>query len=211
MTTKDTIRNQHLKTINDSTASMNFGMDTLINKTTIGLPTDSVSALSTTGIFGEHNANWKAIATDTHGNLKVSVDETLSIGGFDNTGNKHHIKTTTQGVLQTHQSMVRANTTEIIRIPDGDTGYSTAIAMNDNQYLAAFGDTDNTFNKNIFLEYSHDGRNFYRGAGGNAKIIIVSSSGNFYDQERIITKYVRISRPNTSGANETITLNFTRA
>lgn len=105
---------------------------------------------------------------------------------------------------------LRSSGSETLNIPDGTTGTSSDINMGTHKYIAFYGDTDNTTNTNIFIEYSQDGVNWFRGAGDNAKIIVVSASGNFYDEEHVTPPRVRISRPNTSGSAETLQLYYTR-
>ena len=119
------------------------------------------------------------------------------------------IKCDTNGKLIVQVDGVRTNGSETIVIPDTTTGTSSTISMGTHKYIAFYGDTDNTTNTNIFIEYSQDQTNWYRGAGDNAKIIIVSATGNFYDEEHVTPPYVRISRPNTSGSAETFELKYT--
>lgn len=169
-------------------------------------------------VYGMDNqGDLEPLNIDNQGHLKVTindVDETntgLKIAGETGTGDQVNMRVSSNGTLRVHEVLERNNTVQTLTIPDTQTVVSAGVPMNDFQYLAIFGDTDNTTNFNIFLEYSNDDINYYRGAGDNSKVIIVGSSGNFYDQERIITNYVRISRTNTSGATETMTVNFTRA
>lgn len=127
----------------------------------------------------------------------------------DFTASPQHVKCDTNGKLIVQVDGVRTNGSETIVIPDTTTGTSSTISMGTHKYIAFYGDTDNTTNTNIFIEYSQDQTNWYRGAGDNAKIIIVSATGNFYDEEHVTPPYVRISRPNTSGSAETFELKYT--
>ena len=128
----------------------------------------------------------------------------------DNLTVERNVRCDANGKLIVQVDGVRSSGSETINIPDGATGTSSAILMGTNTRIAFYGDTDNTTNTNIFIEYSQDGTNWYRGAGDNAKIIIVGATGNFYDEEHITPPRVRISRPNTSGAAETLQLYYTQ-
>lgn len=119
------------------------------------------------------------------------------------------VKTDNTGRLVVQVDGIRNNGSESIGIADATTGYSSEIQMGTFKHIAFYGDTDNTTNTNIFIEYSQDGVNWYRGAGDNAKIIIVSASGNFYDEEHVTPPRVRLARPNTSGSAETLQLYYT--
>lgn len=145
----------------------------------------------------------QAVRVDASGNLNSKL-----IGCYLGTEDKL-VKVDSQGRLIVQVDGVRTNGSEVLTIPDSSTVTSSTILMGTHKYIAFYGDTDNTTNTNIFIEYSQDGTNWYRGAGDNAKIIIVSSSGNFYDEEHVTPPRVRISRPNTSGANETLQLYWT--
>jgi hypothetical protein len=129
--------------------------------------------------------------------------------GVDNTATERDIRCDANGKLIIQVDGVRENGSETLTIPDGTTVTSSTINMGTHTRIAFYGDTDNTTNTNIFIEYSQDGTNWYRGAGDNAKIIIVGATGNFYDEEHITPPRVRLSRPNTSGASETLELKYT--
>lgn len=129
--------------------------------------------------------------------------------GEDYLAVNRNVKVDTNGKLIVQVDGVRQNGSETLNIPDGSTGTSSEIQMGTYKYIAFYGDTDNTTNTNIFIEYSQDGTNWYRGAGDNAKIIIVSATGNFYDEEHVTPPRIRISRPNTSGSAETLQLYYT--
>ena len=120
------------------------------------------------------------------------------------------VKADMSGRLCVQVDAMRASSSETFTVADGTTGYSNSISMGTHKYIAFYGDTDNTTNTNIFIEYSQDNVNFYRGAGDNAKIIIVSASGNFYDEEHVTPPFIRLARPNSSGSLETIDLKYTR-
>lgn len=125
-------------------------------------------------------------------------------------GSDIEVKADMTGRLLVQVDAMRASSSETFTVADGTTGYSSSIPMGTHKYIAFYGDTDNTTNTNIFIEYSQDNVTFYRGAGDNAKIIVVSASGNFYDEEHVTPPFVRLARPNTSGALETIELKYTR-
>lgn len=127
----------------------------------------------------------------------------------DNGGVERNVRCDNQGRLIVQVDGARLSGSETLNIPDGTTGTSTPIVMGTHKFIAFYGDTDNTSNTNIFIEYSQDGTNWFRGAGDNAKIIIVSATGNFYDEEHVTPPRVRISRPNTSGSAETLQLYYT--
>jgi len=127
----------------------------------------------------------------------------------DNSAVERNIRCDSNGKLIVQVDGVRTNGSETLNIPDSTTGTSSPILMGTHKYIAFYGDTDNTTNTNIFIEYSQDGVNWYRGAGDNAKIIIVSATGNFYDEEHVTPPRIRISRPNTSGSAETLQLYYT--
>lgn len=130
--------------------------------------------------------------------------------GEDYAAVERNVRVDTNGKLIVQVDGVRESGSETIVIADGNTGTSSSIAMGTHKYIAFYGDTNNTTNTNIFIEYSQDQTNWYRGAGDNAKIIIVSATGNFYDEEHVTPPFVRLSRPNTSGAQETLELKYTR-
>ncbi len=144
-----------------------------------------------------------ACRTDDSGNLHSKL-----IGCYLNSEDKL-VKVDSQGRLIVQVDGVRTNGSETLVILDGTTITSNEILMGTHKYIAFYGDTNNTTNTNIFIEYSQDGNNWYRGAGDNAKIIVVSATGNFYDEEHVTPPRVRISRPNTSGASETLHLKYT--
>ena len=125
-------------------------------------------------------------------------------------GGNVNVKADMDGKLLVQVDALRQSNSETLNIPTGTTGTSSEIQMGSHTRIAFYGDTDNTTNTNIFIEYSQDGVNWFRGAGDNAKIILVSASGNFYDEEIITPPRVRLSRPNTSGAAETLQLYYTR-
>jgi hypothetical protein len=143
--------------------------------------------------------------------IETKLDGTLNtkLIGEDNSAVDRNIRCDTNGRLIVQVDGARQNGSETLTIADGDTGTSSEILMGTHKFIAFYGDTDNTTNTNIFIEYSQDGTNWYRGAGDNAKIIIVGSTGNFYDEEHITPPRVRLSRPNTSGASETLQLKYT--
>jgi hypothetical protein len=142
----------------------------------------------------------------------IASDQTAvnsKLVGEDYLGTNRNIMVDTAGKLIVQIDGARRNGSETIAIPDGTTGTSSEILMGTDKFIAFYGDTDNTINTNIFIEYSQDGVNWFRGAGDNAKVIVVASSGNFYDEEHVTPPRVRIARPNTSGANETLQLYYT--
>lgn len=144
--------------------------------------------------------------------------ESVRIGGVNSQGKHKHIKCSTDGVLLSHSTTIRQITSETISIPAGTTAKSNSIIMGDNMFVAFTGNLDTTetitnANRTINIEYSHDGTKWYRGAEGASKVILVSGGddkGDFYESQRVITKYVRISRKNNSGVKETIDLHITR-
>jgi len=156
------------------------------------------------------------VATQSNGWVYNSISaipttDAIMIAGEDSGGSKVPVGVGTNGNLRTHEQLERSNSIQTFFIPTGTTQKSATVNMSNYQYLAIFGTTDNTFNKNITIEYSHDDVNWYAGSEENSKVVIVNTTGEFYEQNRIITRYVRISRPNGSGSTETITINFTRA
>lgn len=142
------------------------------------------------------------------GSTQTSLPRNTIYGCYNNS-DLRSLKIDSLGRLLTQVEGVRTSGSETFTIADTTTGTSSPITMGTHKYIAFYGDTDNTTNTNIFIEYSQDGLNWYRGAGDNAKIIIVSASGNFYDEEHVTPPRVRLSRPNTSGALETVTLYYT--
>ena len=165
----------------------------------------------------DNQGDLEPINIDNSGHLKITindVDETaigLKMAGETAGGSQVNLKAGNSGNLRTHESLERINTSETITIADGATVSGSGIDMSDYQYIAFLGDTNNIFNKTIFIEYSVDNITWYRGNEDTSKVVIVSGTGNFFGQERIITKYVRISRLNSSGASESLTINYTRA
>lgn len=130
--------------------------------------------------------------------------------GEDYAAVERNIRCDTNGKLIVQVDGVRQSGYEMVVVPNGATQYSTPIPMSSHKYIAFYGDTNNTTNTNIFIEYSQDQVNWFRGAGDNAKIIIVAASGNFYDEEHVTPPFVRIARPNSSGSLETLNLYYTK-
>lgn len=143
------------------------------------------------------------------GSTQTSLPRNTIYGCYNN-ADLRSVKIDSTGRLLVQVEGVRQSGSETINIPDSSTISSSAIIMGTHTRIAFYGDTDNTTNTNIFIEYSQDGVNWFRGAGDNAKIIVVSASGNFYDEEIVTTPRVRISRPNTSGSAETLQLYYTQ-
>ena len=143
------------------------------------------------------------------GSDQLELPRNTAYGCYNNT-DLRSIKVDGTGRVLTQVDAVRTSGSETIVIPDGTTGTTSAILMGNHKFIAFYGDTDNSSNTNIFIEYSQDGVNWFRGAGDNAKIIIVSATGNFYDEEHVTPPRVRLSRPNTSGAVENFTLYYTQ-
>lgn len=162
-----------------------------------------ISGLQSTGQEAMADSLPVVIASD-----QSPVDSKLI--GEDFAAVERNIRCDTNGKLIVQVDGVRESNSETIVIADGNTGTSSSIAMGSHKFIAFYGDTNNTTNTNIFIEYSQDQTNWYRGAGDNAKIIIVSATGNFYDEEHVTPPFVRLSRPNTSGAQETLELKYTR-
>tara|TARA_R110001606_G_scaffold30054_1_gene93346 strand:- start:12 stop:1589 length:1578 start_codon:yes stop_codon:yes gene_type:complete len=143
------------------------------------------------------------------GSDQLELPRNTSYGLYNNTTLKA-LKTDFNGKLLTQVDAQRSSGSETIVIPNGTTGFTSEISMGTHKFIAFYGDTDNNTNNNIFIEYSQDGVNWFRGAGANAKIIIVSATGNFYDEEQVTPPRVRLSRPNTSGSVENFTLYYTQ-
>ena len=131
--------------------------------------------------------------------------------GCDAGGTLRPQKMTSSGLQQVEVEGARANGNQIgWTIADGATATSTPIQMGGNTRIAFYGDTDNTFNANFHIQYSQDNVNWFRGSDDNSKVIIVSATGNFYDEEIITPPRVRLTRTNNSGSLETINLYWTR-
>ncbi len=143
------------------------------------------------------------------GSTQTTLPRNTMYGCFNNT-DLRSLKVDSTGRMLTQVDAIRSSGSETLNIPDGTTGTSSEIQMGNSKFIAFYGDTDNTTNTNIFIEYSQDGVNWFRGAGDNAKIIIVSASGNFFDEEHVTPPRIRISRPNTSGSAETLQLYYTQ-
>jgi hypothetical protein len=106
--------------------------------------------------------------------------------------------------------LVRANGKQLAwTIGAGATSTSTEIDMGTHTRIAFYGDTNNTTNLWIRIEYSQDGTNWFQGSEENAKLVIVSATGNFYDEEIVTPPRVRLWRKNTTNATETINLYWT--
>ena len=156
---------------------------------------------------------------DTDGALTGVESESLRVAGVNPNGQHKHVKVTTDGITLSHPVVIRQSSNEEITIPANTVGYGSTIAMGDNNFIAFCGNLSTTAgitnsNNKIRLEYSPNGTDWFRGAEDNSKVILVNSGvdkGDFYESQRIITKYVRISRWNGSSSDETIKIHYTRA
>ena len=199
----------------DITSKMSKGNDaTLVEAQQVG----SYAMNESTGLFqplSAHHSNKSLKTTDakiTKGSdvVLTEAQQVLSYG-CDFNGDLRPIKVGDTGRLIVEVDGIRKNGTQIgWTIANGATGVSTEILMGTHTRIAFYGDTDNTFNANFFIEYSQDGVSWFRGSDDNAKVIIISASGNFYDEEIITPPRVRLSRTNNSGALETINLYWTQ-
>ena len=170
--------------------------------------------------YGQDNqGDLEPLNIDNSGHLKITindVDETntgLKIAGETQLGAQVNIKVGATGNLRTHETLERLNTTESLTILTTDTNgkTTTPIDMSDYTTVAVFGDTNNTTNLNMYFEYSANNVDWFRGADASSTIIVVAGNGNFYASEKVISKWVRVRRFNSSGATENISFNFTRA
>ena len=190
--TKQNLMITELEAINTGVGSIDdkviLGQQTSANSVAVTIASDQIS-------YGD-------------GSTQTTLPRNTMYGCYNNT-DLRSIKVDSNGRLLTQEEGVRTSGSETLNIPDATTGTSSAITMGTHKFIAFYGDTDNTTNTNIFIEYSQDGVNWFRGAGDNAKIIIVSATGNFYDEEHVTPPRIRISRPNTSGSAETLTLYYT--
>ena len=157
------------------------------------------------------------ITTDITSKMSKGNDATLVeaqqviVYGRDAGGTLRPQQMTSSGLQMIEVEGHRVNGSQIgWTIANGATATSTEIQMGGNTRVAFYGDTNNTFNANFFLQYSQDGVSWFRGSDDNSKVIIVSATGNFYDEEIITPPRVRLTRTNNSGATETVNLYWTR-
>ena len=202
-------------TLNDINNKIIKGNDaTLVEAQQVG----SYAINESTGLFqplSAHHSNKSLKITNaniTKGNDATLVEaQQVLVYGCDFTGDLRPLKIGDTGRLIVEVDGIRKNGSEIgWTIANGTTGTSTEILMNTHTRIAFYGDTDNTFNANFFIEYSQDGVSWFRGSDENAKVIIISASGNFYDEEIITPPRVRLSRTNNGGSLETINLYWTQ-
>ena len=171
-----------------------------------------------TGLFqplSAHHSNKSLKTTDA--NITKGSDMTLTEAqqvfayGCDFAGDLRPLKVGTTGRLIVEVDGIRVNDSQIgWTIANGATATSTEILMNTHTRIAFYGDTNNTFNANFHIEYSQDGVSWFRGSDDNSKVIIVSATGNFYDEEIITPPRVRLTRTNNSGASESVNLYWTQ-
>ena len=173
------------------------------------LTQETLTALNTnTGNIIATNINSKI----TKGNDATLVEAQQVLAyGCDFAGDLRPIKVGTTGKLQVEVDGIRSSSNQLAwTIATGTTGHSTEIDMGTHTRIAFYGETDNTIDANIRFEYSQDGTNWFRGSDANAKIVVISATGNFYDEERVTPPRVRLSRSNTSGVSENINLYWTQ-
>lgn len=172
------------------------------------LAQETITALNTTDIT--------TATQDISNKMTVGIESILSeaqqvgIYGSYNDTDLRPLKVDFNGRLMTQVDGVRANGSNTFTIPAGTTAESPEILMGQHTYIAFYGDTDNTTDTTIRIEYSNDGVNWFRGNGDNAKIIVVGSTGNFYDEEHVTPPRVRLSKNNTTASLETISYYHTR-
>lgn len=140
----------------------------------------------------------------------ITESQQVAIYGAYNDSDLRPLKVDFNGRLMTQVDGVRANGNNTFTIPAGTTAVSPEIQMGQHTYIAFYGDTDNTTDTTIRIEYSSNGLDWYRGNGDNAKIIVVGATGNFYDEEHVTPPRVRLSKNNTTASLETITYYHTR-
>ena len=201
-----------LNTINNKITKGNDA--TLVEAQQVG----SYAMNESTGLFqplSAHHSNKSLKTTDA--NITKGSDATLTEAqqvlsyGCDFNGDLRPLKVGSTGRLIVEVDGIRKNDSQLVwTIANGTTGTSTEILMNTHTRIAFYGDTDNTFNANFFIEYSQDGVSWFRGSDENAKVIIISATGNFYDEEIITPPRVRLSRTNNGGSLETINLYWTQ-
>jgi hypothetical protein len=152
-------------------------------------------------------------------NAKVTsgADTTLATAqqflsyGQDYTGALRPLKVSSSGRMLTEVDGQRASGSQLLwSVLAGTTAKSSSINMDTHTYISFYGDTDNVTDQNFDIEYSQDGTNWFQGSGENAKVIIVSASGNFYDEEHVTPPQIRLSRTNTTGSLESVNLYHTR-
>lgn len=145
--------------------------------------------------------------------------ESIRIGCVTDGGKHLHLKATNNGCLKSHEVVIRQNGYEKVTIHPNSTGYSSAIPMIDNKDLALYGSMTTTaalsgVGREIYIEYSNNGVDWFRGAEGSNKVLLVThvdDRGEFYEQNQVLVAYARIKRKNTTSFDETIELNWTRA
>ena len=196
-------------------ANITKGNDaTLVEAQQVG----SYAMNESTGLFqplSAHHSNKSLKTTDaniTKGSdvVLTEAQQVLSYG-CDFNGDLRPLKVGDTGRLIVEVDGIRANGSQIgWTIANGATATSTEILMGTHTRIAFYGDTNNTFNANFHMEYSQDGVSWFRGSDDNSKVIIVSATGNFYDEEIITPPRVRLTRTNNSGAIESVNLYWTQ-
>lgn len=161
----------------------------------------------------------------------VALDSKITVGSADlvngdlqqvlmygrqTNGTLKPLQITSTNLLKVEHVIQRIVGSQTFTAPGGNVKTtSQTIPMGDNQYASFFGSVVMTQGGGgggqLHIQYSNDGVNFYQGAEDDSKIILITSSGEFYQQTRIITPYVRILRLNGGQNDNTVTLKWSLA
>ena len=149
-------------------------------------------------------------ATNQHALVNADGHQYSNIFGVDYLGTTRQLAVDIQGKLLTQVDGQRQTATETFTVGAGSTGTSSSIAMGTHTRIAFYGNSDNLTDLQFDIEYSNDGSTYFKGAGDNAKVIVIGSNGDFYDEEIVTPPFVRLSKNNTTGSLETVQLKYTR-
>ena len=180
-------------------------------------------------IVNQSNKLVNLLTTDDESNLKVT-NENITKGSQDSISNDglqqiliygkqnnnilRPLQITSTGLLKTENVIQRTIGSQSFSVPGGGGSVvSNSISMSDNSLIAIFGNIDNAGGNpgKLHIEYSNNNVDFYMGEEDESKIIIVSNSGEFYQQSSIIVPYIRIRRLNGGGSTNTVNLKWTLA
>ena len=166
--------------------------------------------VSTAGRIELDAYNLSSLSTANNQTNGTQVSKIMGSEDGATTGIQHQLKVGDTGRLIVEVDGIRSSGSQTWTIGAGATVTSTEIDMGTHTRIAFYGNTNNTVNLWIRLEYSQDGTNWFQGSEENAKVVIVSATGTFYDEEIVTPPSVRLWRKNTTGATETINLYWTQ-
>jgi hypothetical protein len=180
LTTSDTTTHSKLDGVNSNLSglALQSTLASVDSKLTFGADATLTDALQVAVYGRDGSGNLDALNVDTSGHLKITVqDEEKDVSDATNWNAQS--------------------------IPDGTSAETASIDMTLHKHLLVMGNTTNTTDA-IHLKFSNDNTTFYQ---GDAFIYPDMTSGDFaYNLRDTAAKYVKVSKSNTSGSGETITV-----